>query len=98
MSTMEIWSADLIAMNNSPLCCDLFALEGDFGVYVRSGQGKLESVLGEPGVVRGDDAVPILIHPLPAPLNVRARAKCIAQCGDVSDPLRAVVDDGGQDC
>ena len=72
------------------------AHEGDLGIYVRRGQGKLKTVVGKPDVVRGDDAVAVFIYPLPAPLEVCARAEGLAQDSNVIDPLRSVVDDSGQ--
>ena len=85
-----------MAMWLPPLLYHLFAHKSDLGIHVRRGQGELESVLGKPDIVRGDNAVAILAHPLPAPLQVCPGAEGIALCRDVGDPLRPVIDHRGQ--
>ena len=85
-----------MAMWLPPLLYHLFAHKSDLGIHVRRGQGKLESVLGKPGIVRGNDAVAILAHPLPAPLQICPGAEGAALRRDVGDPLRPVIDHSGQ--
>ena len=87
-----------MAMWLPPLLYHLFAHKSDLCIHVRRGQGKLESVLGKPGIVRGNNAVAILAHSLPAPLQICPGAEGAALRRDVGDPLRPVIDHCGQHC
>ena len=70
-----------------PLIRNEFAHEGDLGVHIRSGQSQLEAVVGDAGIVSGNDAEPILVQSLPAPLQIRTGAEGIPLCRDVRYPL-----------